>query len=202
MSQTTKTKPVHRKVLDDARQIELATRMIRCGARLQVLEAETSLSYDRLSHLYHEIRGCSPSKGLLPFSESWYLSWRANLHASLFYSLFVAIEKARPNLPEVECLIRAYQLYEGNEIACEGGERKEPYLTFTRAWMLVRFVRRADALKLSHCQDCGIGFLTHTHTHGLTLRCAVCNPPPRALPALRGGSIDTPHDLSLHHAAA
>src|SRR3546814_12745152 len=56
-------------VAREAEEILLATEMIRLGARLQVLQAETSLSYDRLARLYREVKECSPPKGMLPFSD-------------------------------------------------------------------------------------------------------------------------------------
>ena len=41
-------------VAKEAQEIGLASDMIELGARLQVLQAETSLSYDRLARLYRE----------------------------------------------------------------------------------------------------------------------------------------------------
>ena len=61
-------------VAKEAEEILLATDMIRLGARLQVMQAETSLSYDRLARLYREVRGCSPPKGMLPFSIDWFMT--------------------------------------------------------------------------------------------------------------------------------
>src|SRR5690606_2743442 len=75
-------------VTREAKDIVLASNMVRLGARLQVLQAETSLSYDRLTRLYKEIRGCSPPKGMLPFSVDWFMTWLPNIHASLFYSIY------------------------------------------------------------------------------------------------------------------
>src|SRR3546814_10481255 len=68
-------------VSGEAEEILLATDMIHLGARLQVLQAETSLSYDRLARLYREIRGCSPPKGMLPFSVDWFMTWLPNIHS-------------------------------------------------------------------------------------------------------------------------
>ena len=67
---TTSTKSV----LNDSRQVERAVALIQLGARLQVLESETSLSYERLLRLYKEVAGRSPSKGQLPFSTDWFLT--------------------------------------------------------------------------------------------------------------------------------
>jgi flagellar transcriptional activator FlhC len=41
-----------RSILEEARQIERAVALIELGARLQVLESETDLSYERLLRLY------------------------------------------------------------------------------------------------------------------------------------------------------
>ncbi|MDO8699399.1 MAG: FlhC family transcriptional regulator, partial [Rhodoferax sp.] len=52
-------------VLNDSKQVERAVALINLGARLQVLESETDLSYERLLRLYKEVAGRSPSKGQL-----------------------------------------------------------------------------------------------------------------------------------------
>ena len=65
-------------VITEAREILLAIDLIKLGARLQFLEAETSLSRDRLIKLYKEIKGVSPPKGLLPFSTDWFMTWLSN----------------------------------------------------------------------------------------------------------------------------
>lgn len=57
-----------RSVISEAQQILLASELIRLGARLQLLESETTLSRERLLKLYKELRGVSPPKGMLPFS--------------------------------------------------------------------------------------------------------------------------------------
>ena len=60
--------------------------LINLGARLQVLESETDLSYERLLRLYKEVSGKSPSKGQLPFSTDWFMTWQPNIHATLLAS--------------------------------------------------------------------------------------------------------------------
>src|SRR5699024_11493662 len=77
-----------RSVSQEAKDIHLATRMIQLGARLQVLQAETSLSYERLARLYREVRQESPPKGMLPFSVDWFTTWLPNIHATIFYSIY------------------------------------------------------------------------------------------------------------------
>ena len=46
-------------LLQEARQVERAIKLIELGARLQVLESETDLSYERLLRLYKEVSGLS-----------------------------------------------------------------------------------------------------------------------------------------------
>ena len=54
-------------VVTEAKQIHLAVELIKLGARLQVLEAETTMSRERLLKLYKEVNGYSPPKGMLPY---------------------------------------------------------------------------------------------------------------------------------------
>ena len=61
-------------ILTEAKQISRAVALIGLGARLQVLESETDLSYERLLRLYKEVAGKSPSKGQLPFSTDWFMT--------------------------------------------------------------------------------------------------------------------------------
>ena len=51
--------PRIKSIVDEARQIETAVELIKLGARLQVLESETDLSYERLLRLYKEVAGNS-----------------------------------------------------------------------------------------------------------------------------------------------
>jgi len=62
-------------VVIEVKEITLAIELIELGARLQLLEAETSLSRDRLIKLYKELKGVSPPKGMLPFSTDWFMTW-------------------------------------------------------------------------------------------------------------------------------
>src|SRR5690606_25202422 len=124
-----------RSLLEDNRQIARAIEMIELGARLQMLQAETELPYERLLRLYKEVAGRSPSKGQLPFSTDWFVAWQPNIHASLFYNLYGYLLKTSP-LDDVEAIIKAYRLYAA-EIESLG---VEPLLSITRAWRMVRFV--------------------------------------------------------------
>ena len=80
-------------VLTESQQIGRAVALIELGARLQVLECETDLSYERLLRLYKEVAGKSPSKGQLPFSTDWFLTWQPNIHASLFLNIHEYLNK-------------------------------------------------------------------------------------------------------------
>ena len=78
----------NKSIITEAKQIQLATELISLGARLQVLEMNTNLSRERLVKLYKEIRGVSPPKGMLPYSEDWFMSWQPNMHSSLFINIY------------------------------------------------------------------------------------------------------------------
>ncbi|MEI2417580.1 flagellar transcriptional regulator FlhC [Orrella sp. JC864] len=162
-------------VSKEAAEIQLASAMIELGARLQVLEAETSLSHDRLARLYREIRGCSPPKGMLPFSVDWFMTWLPNIHSSLFFNVYRFMVTHTPS-KGIRAIIDAYRLY----LEHASVERKEePVLSFTRAWMLVRFYD-GGMLQLSSCRQCGGDFVAHAHDPQGDFVCAICRPPPRA----------------------
>jgi len=172
-------KSAGKSVSKEADEILLASDMIRLGARLQVLQAETSLSYDRLSRLYREIRGCSPPKGMLPFSVDWFMTWLPNIHSSVFYGIYRYLDTYTP-AKKTRALIEAYRLY--LEQASAGRAvpaADEPVLSFTRAWMLIRFVE-SGMIQLSHCVRCTGGFVAHAHDPQQNFVCAICRPPPRA----------------------
>ncbi|ANY15964.1 flagellar transcriptional regulator FlhC [Bordetella pseudohinzii] len=166
-------------VAQEADEILLASSMITLGARLQVLEAETGLSHDRLARLYREIRGCSPPKGMLPFSVDWFMTWLPNIHSSLFYNVFSFLN-TRTNSKGIRAVIDAYRLYlEHAAVDTSGAPTAEPVLSFTRAWMLVRFFD-SGMLQLSACRQCGGHFIAHAHDPQGDFVCAICRPPPRA----------------------
>src|SRR5215471_17686916 len=121
-------------ILTEAKQISRAVTLIHLGARLQVLESETDLSYERLLRLYKEVSGKSPSKGMLPFSTDWFMTWQPNIHASLFIGIYRSLLKAS-ELGDVEAIIKAYRLYLEHCTAHE----IEAVLSITRAWRLVKF---------------------------------------------------------------
>jgi flagellar transcriptional activator FlhC len=165
-------------VAKDAEEILLATDMIQLGARLQVLQAETSLSYDRLARLYREIRGCSPPKGMLPFSVDWFMTWLPNIHSSLFYGVYKFLDTHTP-AKKARALIEAYRLYLEQAITDPRNASDDPVLSFTRAWMLVRFFD-SGMLQQSRCVSCSGEFVAHAHDPQHDFSCAICRPPPRA----------------------
>ena len=164
----------NKRIIDEAEDINRAAEMVRLGARMQMLEAETRLSREKLLKIYKEVRGVSPPKGLLPFSTDWFMTWQPNVHSSLFmgyYRYFVHCE----GLSGLDAIIKAYHLYlDQIEIG-----RVEPVLSLTRAWTLVRFFD-ADLLQLSECCGCGGSFVAHAHDPRQGYVCGLCNMPSRA----------------------
>ena len=117
------------------------------GARLQVLETETSLSRERLLRLYKEVRGESPPKGMLPFSTDWFMSWMPNIHASIFINIHGYLVATPAG---IQAALLAYKLYlEHVQI-----HELEQALSFTRAWSLLRFFD-AKLLDTAPCKTCG-----------------------------------------------
>lgn len=161
-------------ILSQAKQIQLATELIEMGARLQLLEAETQLSRERLLKLYKEIRKVSPPKGMLPFSTDWFLSWQPNIHSSLFAEIHrFLIDHAE--LTGVAAIVKAYRLYLEHLAA----NCMEPVLSITRAWTLVRFLDR-NILATAGCTRCSGRFVVHAlDLHGSYV-CGLCNVPSRA----------------------
>lgn len=165
---------VPKSVIREAREIHLAIDLIKLGARLQFLEAETSLSRDRLIKLYKEIRGVSPPKGLLPFSTDWFMTWQANIHSSMFYNIY-RFMVTHGDCARIPAVIKSYRLYL-EQMSQHGGE---PILDFTRAWTLVRFFD-SDMLQLSACTRCTGQFVAHAHEPSTHYVCVLCRPPSRA----------------------
>ena len=170
-------------VLNESRQIERAAMLIRMGARMQVLESETSLSYERLIRLYKEIAGKSPSKGQLPFSTDWFLTWQENIHSSLFLNIYEYLSKAA-DMDSIDLLTKAWRLYNEQVQAAE----IEPLLSFTRAWRLVKFVD-ADMLTMTGCSRCSGKFVTEPYENARHFLCGLCNPPARAGKSKASGAL-------------
>src|SRR6187399_379366 len=170
-------------ILTEAKQISRAVALIGLGARLQVLESETDLSYERLLRLYKEVAGKSPSKGQLPFSTDWFMTWQPNIHASLFLNIHEYLNKSS-ELDEIDAVIKGYQLYQ-EETSAQG---LEALLSVTRAWRLVKFVDNG-MLTMTKCSKCGGQFVTHPHEIARHYQCALCNPPARAGKGKAAGAI-------------
>jgi flagellar transcriptional activator FlhC len=170
-------------MLQESRQIDLAVQMIELGARLQVLEAETDLSYERLLRLYKEVAGKSPSKGQLPFSTDWFLTWQPNIHSSLFMNIHDYLSKAS-SLDDIDVVIRAYRLYTEQMNTCG----LEALLSFTRAWRLVKFMDNS-MLSMTRCACCGGHFVTVAHENSRHFTCGLCAPPARAGKGSAAGAL-------------
>ena len=160
-------------ILTEARQIDTAVELIRLGARLQVLESETDLSYERLLRLYKEVAGKSPSKGQLPFSTDWFMTWQPNIHASLFLNIHEYLNKVAA-LEEIDTVIKAYKLY----LEQVGAQDLVPQLSLTRAWRLVKFIDNG-MLTMTKCSKCSGHFVTHPHEIAKHYVCGLCHPPAR-----------------------
>ena len=161
-------------VVAEVREITLAIELIELGARLQLLEAETSLSRDRLIRLYKELKGVSPPKGMLPFSTEWFMTWQPNIHSSLFYGIYRFISQHGGCEP-IQSIVKGYRLYlEHNELHGE-----EPILSLTRAWTLVRFFD-SGMLQTNTCTRCGGHFVAHAYDLRQGFICGLCQPPSRA----------------------
>ncbi len=179
-------------VVSEARDIQLAIELIRLGARLQLLEAETSLSRERLLKLYKELRGVSPPKGMLPFSADWFITWRPNIHSSLFVNIYRYL-LAYAGVTDIEAVIKAYQLYL-EQIKFEQDEA--PVLSLTRAWTLIRFLENR-ILATACCKECGGHFVVHALDLNKGYVCGLCHMPSRA-----GKTKKARDALNLQHARA
>ena len=161
-------------LLSEARQIQLATELVKLGARLQILEVNTKLSRERLVRLYKEIKGVSPPKGMLPYSEDWFTSWQPNVHSSLFINIYNYMVKYA-HVQGIDAIIRSYKLYlEHIEI-----NQLPRVLSLTRAWTLVRFLE-SKVLCVTPCVECNGNFIVHSlevHSHHV---CGLCHVPSRA----------------------
>ena len=162
-------------VVGEAQQVKIAIDLIEMGARLQLLQEETSLSRERLLRLYKEVKGESPSKGMLPYSTDWFISWQPNIHSSLFMDIYQFLIK-NAGIDGVQALITAYRLYLDQ---VQGIEDAEPVLSITRAWFLIRFFN-AQMMELVPCKECGGHFVIHTDDLHDDYVCGICRPPARA----------------------
>ncbi len=161
-------------VVSEAKEIHTAIEMIELGARLQLLESETSLSRERLIKLYKELKGVSPPKGMLPFSADWFLTWQPNIHSSVFADIYRYL-LAHADCRGIAAIIKSYKLYLEH---CQMSEM-EPVLSLTRAWTLVRFFE-GQILQTASCTQCGGDFVVYTHDLYNRYVCGLCHTPSRA----------------------
>jgi flagellar transcriptional activator FlhC len=162
-------------VLGESQQVKIAIDLIEMGARLQLLQEETTLSRERLLKLYKEVKGESPSKGMLPYSTDWFISWQPNIHASLFMVIYQYLVK-NSGAAGVHVLIASYRLYLDQVQGIEGGVA---VLSITRAWFLVRFFN-AKMMQLVSCRECHGQFVAHSNELHVNYVCGICHPPARA----------------------
>jgi flagellar transcriptional activator FlhC len=159
---------------EDAQQMFRAIALIELGARMQVLETELTLPRDRLIRLYREVTGVSPPKGMLPSSADWYMTWMANIHASLFYNIYTFL-KSEAQCSHLDALTKGYRLYRDH--CTSAGFNSE--LDLTRAWTLVRFFN-GGILDLTPCCRCGGKFVAYKYDLATAKVCVACQPPSRA----------------------
>lgn len=162
-------------VVNESEQIQLSIRLINLGARLQLLESQTSLSRERLIKLYKELKGVSPPKGMLPFSSDWFLPWQPNIHSSIFLNIYnFLLEYAE--VKSIEAIMTAYKIYLHQ---AQDEAHAEPVLSLTRAWTLVRFVE-IKMLKLQSCSCCQGKFVVNSYDLNQDYLCNLCHVPSRA----------------------
>ncbi|MDP2751248.1 MAG: flagellar transcriptional regulator FlhC [Rhodocyclaceae bacterium] len=164
----------NKSIIAEARDIRLAADLIHMGARLQLLEAETKLSRERLLKLYKEIKGVSPPKGMLPFSTEWFMTWQPNIHASLFMA-YMRFFQRHTSLSGLELIIKSYRMYLDKVTHTD----MEAVLSLTRAWTMIRFFD-AKMLQLATCHECGGEFVSHAFDPTKAYVCGLCHLPARA----------------------
>jgi flagellar transcriptional activator FlhC len=163
-------------LLQEVHEVHVAMELISLGARMQILESETSLSRRRLLRLYKELRGCPPPKGMLPFSEDWFMSWEQNIHSSMFYNIYLYLMKTEKG-PSINVLMKTYRLYLEQ---CYAQSHEKPVLDLTRAWTLLRFID-CGIISRKACRICQGGFVVITENIKNPFTCSLCSPPSRAL---------------------
>lgn len=177
-------------ILQEVNDIRIAMELITFGARIQVLESETSLSRRRLLKLYKELKGSPPPKGMLPFSADWFMAWEHNIHSSMFYNIYLYLQKTE-KYRQIEATIKAYRLYL-EQCPCEPGEK--PVLGLTRAWTLLRFIECGIIIQ-TPCCGCKGGFISTQEQAKGGFTCSLCSPPSRAI------KKSNFTDISLSHAS-
>ena len=161
-------------IVNESREIQLVISLIKNGARLQLLELETSLSRDRLIRLYKELQGVSPPKGMLPFSTDWFLTWQPNIHSSFFLLIYRQLE-TYAGIKGIDAVAKAYQIYL-EQMPPEPGQ--DAVLSLTRAWTMIRFLKNS-MLSTTDCKKCGGIFIVRPRG-GHRYVCGLCHLPSRA----------------------
>lgn len=162
-------------ILDEYKEVQIAIELISFGARMQVLESETTLSRRRLLKLYKELRGCPPPRGMLPFSGDWFMNWEQNIHSSMFYNIYLYLTKTERCRP-ISALVKAYRLYLEQ---CPTDICEKSVLGLTRAWTLLRFID-CGMIQQTQCCHCGGNFVVTTEYSKKLFTCSLCSPPSRA----------------------
>lgn len=162
------------RLADEAKDMLAAAALIRLGARPQMVEIELALPRERLACLYREVRGAAPPKGLLPFSSDWYMTWMANIHASLFHNIYRFL-RSSAGCSRLDALVKAYAMYgvRCNAACCD------PVLDLTRAWTLIRFFD-GGVLSTARCVRCNAAFVIRRFDIRSNRVCIACRPPARA----------------------
>jgi len=184
----------NKSVVTEAYQIQFSIELIKLGARLQLLQEETALSRERLIRLYKEVRGKSPSKGMLPYSTDWFISWAPNIHSSLFINIYKFMQK-NVGKNAIETFIKSYQLYT-EQVQIDG---EKPVLSITRAWVLLRFFN-AKMMQVTDCKECGGEFVIHTNDLCKHYLCGICHAPSRAGKSkknIAAAAASATHDMGL-----
>ncbi|MDI9220557.1 flagellar transcriptional regulator FlhC [Pantoea sp. EA-12] len=179
-----------KKLLRELQEVHLAIELISLGARMQVLESETSLSRRRLLRLYKELRGCPPPKGMLPFSEDWFISWEQNIHSSIFYNTYIYLINAEKATP-INTLLKTYRLYLEQ---CYYLSNEKPVLGLTRAWTLLRFID-CGIISRKTCRVCQGGFVMITENIEKSFTCSFCHPPSRAQKRLQNEHVHSRNEV-------
>jgi flagellar transcriptional activator FlhC len=161
-------------------QTALAIRLIKLGARLLLLETELKdFSRERLLVLYREVKGGSPPKGMLPYANDWFYTWRPAVHSSLFMSYYQFL-KVHSKLSPLGLLIRAYELYSEEVSRHRNYDKDNVVFSITRAWIMLRHIQAIPhpLLQMTECINCKGEFVTSV---GMTnYVCGFCDRPARA----------------------
>ncbi len=161
-----------------------AIKLIELGARLQLLESEFNISRESLISLYKEINGESPPKGMLPFSDGWFITWQPSIHSSLFMSYYRFFSTNVRGITPLELLTRAYEMYLQEVSRHKNYDEKNRIFSITRAWTMLKMLHSSHPLlRMVVCQRCKGEFVTRTDESLMFYKnylCGFCHKPARA----------------------